>query len=265
MSYTFKPGDPIWVDLFTADPDRAIAFYGELLGWTAERSGPEMGGYIIFSKDGKPVAGGMRNEGGADGPDRWTVYLNSPDAQATADAVTANGGQVTMPPMDVADQGRMAVVTDPGGAEVGVWQPGAHPGFGALGTVSGGEWSEHVGVPSWFELHTSAYPAALDFYRTAFGWQDPFTISDAAEFRYTTIHSTTPMLGGIMDTSVFAPVEVPGGWQVYFGVADVDAAVKAVRELGGSVRQEPEDTPYGRMAAVADPTGVGFRLGGNKS
>ncbi|WP_280317153.1 VOC family protein [Nocardia wallacei] len=264
MTYTFKPGDPIWVDLFTTDPDGAVAFYGELFGWAAERGGPELGGYISFSKDGEPVAGAMRNDGTSGGPDQWTVYLNSPDAQATVDAAAANGGQVVLPPMDVADLGRMAVVGDPGGAGIGVWQPGVHRGFGALGTVSDGRWSEHVGIPSWFELHTAAYPAALEFYRNAFGWQDPFTISDAAEFRYTTIHSTTPMLGGVMDTSVF-PVEVPGGWHVYFGAEDVDAAVETVVDLGGAVVQEPEDTPYGRMAAVTDPTGVGFRLGGNKS
>lgn len=265
MTYTFKPGDPCWVELFTSDPERSIAFYSELLGWTAEQAGPEYGGYITFRKDGNAVAGGMRNDGSSGGPDQWTIYLASADAEATTAAATANGGRVVVPPMRVGELGTMAVLGDISGAGVGVWQPGVHTGFGALGDVSGGQWSEHAGVPSWFELHTPAYDEALKFYRAVFGWQDPFTVSDAPEFRYTTIHSTSPMLGGVMDSAASLPAGAPGGWRVYFGVDDVDAAVKTVLSLGGSVEREPENSPYGRMAAVVDPGGVRFSLGGNNS
>ena len=48
---------------------------------------------------------------------------------------------------------------DPTGADVGAWQPGTFPGFTVL--------DEH-GAPSWFELHTRDYAAAVDFYRTVF-------------------------------------------------------------------------------------------------
>ncbi|MGW3541363.1 VOC family protein [Nocardia niigatensis] len=68
-----------------------------------------------------------------------------------------------------------------------------------------------------------------------------------------------------MNSSSFLPPGVPGYWTVYFGVEDVDAAVRKVAELGGSVVRPAEDTPYGRLAAVADPSGVRFSLGGNKS
>jgi len=263
MTYTFKPGDPCWVDLFTSDPDRSIAFYGELLGWTAEAAGPEYGGYITFSKDGKAVAGGMRNDGSSGGPDQWTVYLQSADAEATAATAAQRGGQVVLPAMQVGEMGSMAILGDPGGAGIGVWQPQAHTGFEAIGTVGDGKWIDHVGHPSWFELHTPAYDDSLRFYREVFGWQDPFTVSDAPEFRYTTIHSVTPMLGGVMDSTAFQPAGAPGGWRVYFGVEDVDTAVKTLVGLGGSVEREPENTPYGRLAAVRDPSGVAFSLGGN--
>ena len=49
-------GAPCWVDLLTADPERAKAFYGELFGWTAEAAGEEFGGYITFSKDGVRIS-----------------------------------------------------------------------------------------------------------------------------------------------------------------------------------------------------------------
>ncbi|WP_433667361.1 VOC family protein [Nocardia sp. CA-136227] len=263
MSYTTQPGDPIWTDIFTTDPEGAIAFYGELLGWTAEIA-PEHGNYITFRKDGKAVAGGMASDGSS-GPSQWMVYLASTDAEKTAEKVTAAGGMTVVPVMPVSDLGKFGVFGDNGGVGIGVWEPGAMTGFEQRGLVGDGHWEGHVGAPSWFELHTRGYDDALKFYREAFGWQDPFTIADTPEFRYTTIHSVSPMLGGVMDSSGFLPPSVPGYWTVYFGVEDVDASVRKVQELGGSVVRPPEDTPYGRLAAVADPAGVRFSLGGNKS
>jgi hypothetical protein len=207
----------------------------------------------------------MDNVGGSGGPDRWSVYLAGSDAQRTADAAAANGGTVVVPPMAVGDLGTFAILGDVGNVGVGVWEAGTMGGFEARGAVGDGVWVDHVGVPSWFELHTRAYDASLTFYRDVFGWKDPFTVSDIPEFRYTTLHATSPMLGGVMDSTQFLPEGVPGYWTVYFGVEDVDTAVRKVLELGGSVLTPAEDTPYGRLAAVTDPDGVRFSLGGNKS
>jgi len=52
----------------------------------------------------------------------------------------------------------------------------------------------------------------------------------------------------------------PSGWNVYFEVADVDAALAQVTALGGKIIEPAQDTPYGRMARVEDPTGTAFRL-----
>jgi predicted enzyme related to lactoylglutathione lyase len=262
MTHHTRPGDPIWADLFTSDPDRSVAFYTELFGWTAERAGEEFGNYITFRKDGKVVAGGMANHGDG-GPDQWTVYLASSDAKRTADAATKNGGAVVVGPTPVGDLGTFAILGDVAGVGVGVWQPAAMAGFETRGTVGGGAWTDHAGAPSWFELHTSRYDDSLRFYRDVFGWEDPVTVSDTPEFRYTTLHSETPMLGGVMDSTQFLPDGVPGYWTVYFGSDDVDATVAKLVELGGSVIRPAEDTPYGRLAAVADPGGVRFSIGGN--
>jgi predicted enzyme related to lactoylglutathione lyase len=43
-------------------------------------------------------------------------------------------------------------------------------------------------------------------------------------------------------------------------VGDTDTAVARVESLGGSVITPAEDTPYGRIATVADPMGATFRL-----
>ncbi|GAA5084880.1 VOC family protein [Nocardia iowensis] len=258
-----KPGDPCWVDLYTSDLDRSIAFYGELFGWTADRAGEEFGGYVTFRKDGLAVAGAMGRMAGEESPEQWTIYLASSDAKATADKALAHGGSVFVAPMAVGDLGSMAVLGDVGGASIGVWQTGTFGGFETRALVNDGQWRDHAGAPSWFELHTRAYDASLDFYRSVFGWQDTFTISDTPEFRYTTIHAQSPMLGGVMDAAAFMPEGVPAGWTVYFGADEVDKTIAKLVELGGTVLSAPEDTPYGRMAAVADATGARFSIGGD--
>lgn len=264
MTVAPQPGDPIWVDLYTADLDRAIAFYGELFGWTADRGGPEYGGYTTFSKDGAPVAGAMSRPEGDDDPfpDRWTVYLSAADAAATVAKATAAGGDVVVEPMRIGEVGTMAVLTDVGGIAVGVWQADEFCGFQA-GQVGGGVWREHHGVPSWFELMTRAYEPSLTFYREVFGWDDTFVVADTPEFRYTTLHATTPMLGGVMDANGHLPEGVPGAWTVFFGAEDVDATVERAKALGGTVVFEPMDTPYGRLAGLSDATGAQFSVGGN--
>jgi predicted enzyme related to lactoylglutathione lyase len=63
-----------------------------------------------------------------------------------------------------------------------------------------------------------------------------------------------------MDATAFLPEGVPASWNIYFGVEDTDAALAKVVELGGAVVLPAEDTPFGRLAAASDPTGVVFKL-----
>lgn len=243
-------GAPCWIDVFTSDPDKIRAFYRDLFGWTSEETGDEYGGYINFRKDGVLVAGCMRNDGQSGTPDVWSVYLATDDAKAATDAAAANGGQVLLPAMDVGELGTMAMVSDPGGAAIGIWQPGAHRGFGVHG---------ETGTPAWFELLTRDYDASVEFYRQVFRW-DTHVAGDTPEFRYTTLGEGEAQLAGIMDASAFLPEGVPAHWSIYFAVEDADAALAKISELGGSVVRPAEDTPYGRLAEAADPTGAHFKL-----
>jgi hypothetical protein len=247
---TLVVGAPCWIDLYTSDTDAATAFYTRLFGWKAEPPEEGFGGYFTFTKDGKHVGGCMANDGQQGAPDVWTVYLTTEDAEATAEAAAANGGQVHLAPMAVADNGTMAMLADPGQASVGVWQPGTQKGF---------EVRDEVGTPAWFELHTRDYDRAVAFYRDVFKW-DTHVVSDTPEFRYTTQGEGEDQLAGIMDASAYLPEGSPASWSIYFRVDDADAALARVVELGGTIVRPAEDTPYGRLATAADPTGVPFRL-----
>ena len=113
------------------------------------------------SKNGADLAGmAGKMPGAEDIPDGWTVYLAVPDIQATVDAVTAAGGQVFFEPMAIGDQGSMAIISDPSGAFVGLWQPAQRQGFERFG--------EH-GAPAWFELLTRDFDAASAFYSAVLG------------------------------------------------------------------------------------------------
>jgi predicted enzyme related to lactoylglutathione lyase len=67
-------------------------------------------------------------------------------------------------------------------------------------------------------------------------------------------------MAGIMDASAFLPDGVRAHWSLYWEVDDTDAAVSNVSSLGGSVIMDAQDTPYGRIASVADRTGAQFKL-----
>jgi predicted enzyme related to lactoylglutathione lyase len=246
-------GAPCWVELFTSDPATSRAFYHEILGWTSEDADPKFGGYVNFSHNGVRVAGCFRNDGSAGTPDVWSVYLASDDAKATVDAAVEHGGSVIVPATDVAELGTMAVVTDAGGAAIGIWQPGEHTGFGVLA---------EPGSPGWFELHTRDYDTVVDFYRTVFHWP-VHEQTNMPGFRYATHGKDDDALAGIMDAATFLADGDPAHWSVYFTVADTDATLARVEQLGGSTVLGPEDTPYGRLAVASDPTGAEFKLVAN--
>jgi predicted enzyme related to lactoylglutathione lyase len=242
-------GAPCWIDLTTSDLDRAQDFYGAVFGWTFESSGPEYGGYVNAAKDGHAVAGMMASRPEQQSPDSWATYLHTADINATMSAVTAAGGSVYLT-MEVPAKGHMSFATDPSGAVFGLWQPLEHRGFEVIG---------EAGSPVWHQLTTRDYRAALDFYRQVLGWRTE-QVSDTDEFRYTTASFGDQQLLGVMDGAGFLPDGVPSNWAVFFGAEDVDATLRVIADNGGAVVRGAEDTPYGRLAAATDPTGVAFNL-----
>jgi uncharacterized protein len=243
-------GTPCWVDVSTSDQAGARTFYRQLFGWESDDPNPEFGGYLSFSKDGELIAGCMQAEPGMGVPDVWSVYLQVDDSEAVAKSVEAHGGQVMVPPMAVGDMGTMAVYVDPAGAVVGSWEPGTHKGIGTV---------EEPGTPSWFELHTKDHAAAVAFYQDVFGWTTKAE-GDTDDFRYSTAVDGDREYAGVMDASSFLPAEVPSYWTVYIHVDDVDATLAKAVELGGSILEPAEDTPYGRLATLGDHAGARIKL-----
>lgn len=254
---SYAAGTPNWVDLSTPDQDGAEEFYGPLFGWSFDpgENPEETAGYRSAMLGDQPVGGTMRimQEGQ---PPAWSTYISVDDADATIEAVKANGGSVAVEPMDVMDIGRMAFFVDPTGAFCGIWEPKTFPGAGLV---------NEPGAFSWNELGTRDPDTAKAFYGAVFGWG----FEDHAMERpggggeqgtYTEWKLGGASIGGLLDIRGMLPDEVPANWLVYFAVADADAACEQVGAGGGEVRFGPIDIPAGRFAVAADPWGAPFAL-----
>jgi predicted enzyme related to lactoylglutathione lyase len=244
-------GSPCWADLSTSDVEGSRAFYSAVFDWEAQEANPEFGGYFMFTRHGVPVAGAMGDMGDMRATDTWKIYLNTDDLTKTLATASEQGAGVTLPPMEVADLGTQAVLIDPTGAQLGAWEPKTFEGFTVLG--------EH-GAPSWFELFTRDFHAAVAFYGSVFRWETE-VVSDTDQFRYAQMRNpdATGELAGIMDAA-FLPEGVPAHWSIYWEVDDPEAVIATVSRLGGSVIAALEETPYGRLATVTDPSGAEFKL-----
>jgi predicted enzyme related to lactoylglutathione lyase len=244
-------GAPCWIDLWTTDVEGSRSFYSQLFGWNALEPSPEFGGYWMFDREGSPIAGGMGSMGDMIANNTWKPYFCTEDIEVSLKKAEAAGATSQGGAMPVADLGVQAVLNDPTGAVFGLWQPGAFDGFHVL--------EEHA-APSWFELHTRDHATSVAFYRDLFG-HEIVPVSDTDEFRYFTFRKpgSGEDFGGLADSSKWLP-EGGDHWAVYWHVDSARAALEKVKSLGGSVKEGPDDTPYGVLALASDPAGADFRL-----
>ncbi|MFD9410876.1 VOC family protein [Streptomyces sp. NPDC059989] len=119
------------------------------------------------------------------------------------------------------------------------------------------------GTPCWIDLMVPDQQAALDFYCDLFGWQGE--IGPAETGGYSVCHLKGKPVAGIMkasnpDGSVPDPMP-PTVWNTYLSTDNLDGALKAVTDAGGSVMMGPMDVmDLGRMAFITDPTNAVFGL-----
>jgi uncharacterized protein len=249
----YEPGTFCWVDLATSDPAGAKAFYGELFGWEAEdMPAGEAGTYTMLRLDGDYVCAlyemdAERREQGV--PPHWFSYVSVDDADATASRARELGGTVYGGVFNVLDSGRMAVIQDPTGAVLGIWEPRAHIGADRV---------NDPGCFTWNELQSRDPAPAAGFYSRLFGWETE-SHEDDGELAYVSIRNAGHSNGGVMPLAE-RHGDAPPHWLVYFTVPSCDDAVARVRELGGKVLAGPMNVGAGRIAVASDPQGAAFAL-----
>lgn len=251
-----KPGDYIWYELLTSNADAAQAFYGNVLGWRFSDSGQTGMDYRIITVGSEGIGGLMEisaemAQHGA--RPTWLGYITVKNADETAAETERRGGRILMPPMDIPNVGRIAMLADPQGAPFYVIKPGWQGKSNAFT-----EDQTLLGHCVWNELETTDQSAAWEFYGGMFGWKHDGGIDMGPKGEYQFIRHGS-MLGAI------APVEGsnPSHWTQYFRVENIDVAKAAVEAGGGRVVTGPEDIPGGEFAMTClDPQGALFGLVG---
>ncbi len=247
----YQPGTFCWVDLATTDTHAARDFYTGLFGWSAVDVPTDQGPpYTMLRKGDRevcalyPLPPEMGERPG------WNVYVSVADVAAVTDAAASLGAQVLMAPMDVMTSGRMAVIQDPTGAALSLWQAGEHAGA-AL--------QNEPGAFCWAELQTNATDAAGGFYRELFGWTSR-TSQSLPDIPYELFLQGDREVAGMLKIQEdWGPV--PPNWAAYFCVADCDAAMAEAVRLGGvALFPAMEAENVGRFAFLQDPQGAAFAI-----
>jgi len=248
-----KTGSFCWLELGTTNRNAAKTFYANLFGWTSEdmEMGPGMA-YTIFRVGGNDVAGAyelMKEQVAAHVPPHWMPYIRVENADASASKAVSLGAQQIVAPSDIPNVGRFAVLQDPTGATISIFQPGQHRGFTNFGDI---------GAPCWEDLNTPDPEKAATFYGEWLGWR--FDLGKDGYRHIINGTSKEDMIGGI-PPHMHAPPGTPAHWMTYFHTADCKASAGKAEQLGGHTMMPAQlFQDVGTIAVLADPQGAAFAL-----
>jgi predicted enzyme related to lactoylglutathione lyase len=212
------------IDLTSSDPGGVAAFYADLFDWEFSGGTATLGG--------RRVAGiGPVTETRSSG---WLMSVTVADAELAGKAIVAAGGVEL-------EQG---VFTDNVGARLAVWEGPDQPG-------------DEPGTSTWREIITDDPDATIAFYRTVFGWHAG---APEGPLGRRVLSADGRPVAGLLPKAPHMPADLLPYWDVYFRVADADAAASAVPRLGGRIVLPPTDIELGRLSVFLDPAGAIFSV-----
>ncbi len=246
----------IWFDHMTGDLEEAAAFYSKVVGWDVHDSGMPGMRYLLFGKDGKDIGGMMSwSSIGLTKPASWKGHLWTGDVDAEVQAVVADGGAQHRPPSDVPGVGRFAVVADPQGAEFLLFQP-SHANNPPQPRPN------EVGAVGWYELSTTDWKKAWQFYSGHYGWTEAQAVDMGPMGTYQTFTTGGETGGGMMNLPPEGAGNMAGpAWLFYFTVEDIGAATQRIKDHGGAITHGPAQVPGGAwIVQGTDSQGGSFAL-----
>lgn len=239
----------VWYELATPDVAGAAAFYRKVVGWEAV-AGPVPGmEYRIFTA-GEAGVGGLMPLPELQPAAAWVGYVGVESVDRTAEAAVRGGGTICVPPADIPQVGRFAVIADPQGAQICLFTP-------LTPAPSAAAPAKPVG---WHELHAADWKQAFGFYEGLFGWRKVRTFDMGEMGIYQIIAAGEAENGAMFDKPAQEPRPY---WLYYITVPDIDRAAKAIAEAGGTILMGPHEVPGGDWIVQArDPQGAVFALVG---
>ena len=242
----------VWHELATTDPAAAEKFYTQVAPWKVQASAMSAS-YRMIEASGVPIGGIVAIDpsmADRQGTPHWTPYVYVYDVDASARQVVELGGRVVAGPAEVPSIGCWALVADPHGATIGIYEPD-QPGHVPAGAGPHGDFT-------WHELATSDYKSAFAFYHALLGWEKTSEFDMGPMGVYFMFGQRGRAYGGVYNRSGNGG---PPRWLSYIGVMDVNPAAAAVKQHGGAVLSGPMEVPNGDWIAMArDPQGGAFAV-----
>ena len=230
--------------LRTTDPERAAAFYGPLIGWTAHAAGA---GHTFLKYDGKTVASIQRIDSGRD---EWVPHVLVEHIE-TAVADAAQLGATFVDQHDIEGVARMATMRDLEGAPFGLWQAAPH---------AGAETTDGLGTIWWIELMARDVALGRDFYGRLFRWTVRETSFEPIGL-YFVFERPPAQQGGLNqirpEWGDMAPV-----WNTIVSVKDCDGIMARACDAGGEGGWVHTVPKHGRIGSIIDPGGAVLILRG---
>ncbi len=122
--YLAEPGDWIWVQLFSRDTAKAIAFYQKLGGYEAvAREHERIADAHLLVRDGYARAAVSAIPAShSEAQPMWLPFIRVLDLPSTLKVVEAQGGKVLVAPDAGVVDSSLAIIADPTGAALGLLQ-----------------------------------------------------------------------------------------------------------------------------------------------
>ena len=227
------------------DVERARGFYERVFGWTFEPWGPP-DFYLI---GGAGVGGGLQGRREIVRGERMLgveATMAVDDVAATAAAVERAGGKVVSGPFHIETVGTLIYFQDTEGNIVGAMRydlrdpdPGPAP--------------DATGVIRHFSINADDVSRAKGFYEAVFGWT--FEAWGPPDF-YIVRNAGPSFNGALQGRRELKPGARMIGFEVSFGVTDIQALVAAVEANGGQMVMRPVLIPtVGTVAYFEDTEG----------
>jgi predicted enzyme related to lactoylglutathione lyase len=240
----------------TADVEAAKAFYAGVVGWGIRDASMPGLAYAMFFAEKSAVAGLLPLSDDARDAGvrpRWIGYVCVGDLDVAVALIKRRGGAVPVPPTQIGNFSRFAIVADPQTAALGLLSP-----------LSGGldrpAETDAPGYIGWHELLAADCPQALAFYGELFGWK-----KTDADVTKSGTYDMFSVRGQVVGGMLAKPETMQPFWLYYFNVEDIEKAAKGVTNGGGQILDGPRELPAGTwVVQCMDPQGALFALEGRR-
>ena len=109
-----------YLELHSTDTGKARAFYSELFGWKTDEIAVPGGSYTeIHTHEGPPA--GLTAQRQPQAGSAWLAYVRVPRLDEAVSRAEKLGGRVITPRTEI-KEGAFAVLQDPSGASIGVFE-----------------------------------------------------------------------------------------------------------------------------------------------